>query len=261
MNYKKENLIKLSKLIEEISRQPDNYWFRDLIYQKLPSNNFDSFSSPKLEEIYEHCIRKIIKEHAEKFYSDFKLLGVKDKLIEDFVRMEKFRRDDNFEDFCLAAYQQLELIISTLLISKEFSNYFKENKDLPALLKYDNVTGNFIRRGNLTLGKLIFLTGDQTKINNQITAPIQGWFFNHKYRAVLFYYYFNKEIKTNTDLFDRIYDIGNFLYQGRNLNHRGSVQSQYQQNIIDDLIPNQHKYYFKFLGFLEDFVTTINKYI
>ena len=90
---------------------------------------------------------------------------------------------------------------------------------------------------------------------------MQGWFFIHKYRAILYYYYFNKELRTNSDLFDRIYEIGNFLYQGRNLNHRGAAQSQYQQNIIDDLIPNQHKYYFKFLGFLEDFITTINKHL
>jgi galactokinase/mevalonate kinase-like predicted kinase len=86
-------------------------------------------------------------------------------------------------------------------------------------------------------------------------------FFNHKYRAVLYYYYFNKELRTNSDLFDRVYEIGNFLYQGRNLIHRGASQSQYQQNIIDDLIPNQHKYYFKFLGFLEDFISTVNKNI
>ena len=261
MSYKKENLTKLLKLIDEISNQPDNYWFREILYQKVLPNKSDAISSPQLQQIYEHCIRKIITEHAQKFYFDFKLLEIKEKLIEDFIRMEKFRREDNFEDFCLAAYQQIELTINTLIISPEFCNYFRENKDLPALLKYDNETGNFIRRGNQTLCKLIFLTGDQAKINTQITTPIQGWFFNHKYRAVLYYYYFNKELKTNTDLFDRIYDIGNFLYQGRNLNHRGSIQSQYQQNIIADLIPNQHKYYFKFLGFLEDFITIINKHI
>ena len=41
--------------------------------------------------------------------------SMKEKLIQDFIRMERFRRDDNFEDFCLAAYQQIELIISTLI--------------------------------------------------------------------------------------------------------------------------------------------------
>jgi hypothetical protein len=257
----KGNLEKLIDFVIELSKLKENSWFKEELSRQLLINNSSELSSPQIDEIYEHCVYKIINDHAQRFYSDFKLFTVKEKLIQDFIRMERFRRDDNFEDFCLAAYQQIELIISTLLISPEFSNYFRENKDIPAVLKYDNTTGEFIRRGNQTIGKLIFLTSDQAKINIQITAPMQGWFFNHKYRAVLYFYYFNKELRTNSDLFDRIYEIGNFLYQGRNLNHRGAIQSQYQQNIIDDLIPNQHKYYFKFLGFLEDFITTINKNI
>jgi len=257
----KGNLEKLIDFVIELSKLNENSWFKEDLSRKLLVNNSSELSSPQLDEIYEHCVYKIINEHAQRFYSDFKLFTVKEKLIQDFIRMERFRRDDNFEDFCLAAYQQIELIISTLIISTEFWNYFKENKDLPAVLKYDNTTGEFIRRGNQTIGKLLFQTSDQAKINIQINAPVHGWFFNHKYRAVLYYYYFNKELRTNADLFDRVYEIGNFLYQGRNLNHRGAAQSQYQQNIIDDLIPNQHKYYFKFLGFLEDFITTINKQI
>jgi len=261
MSTNKNNLNKLIDFINELCEKQGNEWFSEKLKDKLISKSSVSFSSNHIDEIYEYCLQKIIKEHSEKFYHDFKLLDIKPRLIDDFIRMETFRRDDNFEDFCLAAYQQIELIISTLILSPEFSNYFRENKDLPAVLKYDIATGEFIRRGNQTIGKLIFLTSDQAKINIQITAPIQGWFFNHKYRAVLYFYYFNKELRTNSDLFDRIYEIGNFLYQGRNLNHRGAAQSQYQQNIIDDLIPNQHKYYFKFLGFLEDFITTINKNI
>lgn len=257
----KGNLEKLIDFVIELSKLNENSWFKEDLSRKLLVNNSSELTSPQLDEIYELCVFKIINEHAQRFYSDFKLFTVKKNLIQDFIRMERFRRDDNFEDFCLAAYQQLELIISTLIISTEFWNYFKENKDLPAVLKYDNATGKFIRRGNQTIGKLLFQTSDQAKIDIQINAPLQGWFFNHKYRAVLYYYYFNKELRTNSDFFDRIYEIGNFLYQGRNLNHRGASQSQYQQKIIDDLIPNQHKYYFKFLGFLEDFITTVNKHI
>jgi hypothetical protein len=252
----KEDLKLLLEFISKILEQEENGWFKENLKKVLLLNNNSSFS--QFDEIYEYCLKKIIKEHAKQFYNDFKLLDIKPRLVDDFVRMETFRRDDNFEDFCLAAYQQLEVIISELIISTDFSNYIRENKDLPSLLKYDVATGNFIRRGNQTIGKLIFLTSDQVKINTLINAPIQSWFFNHKYRAVLYYFYFNKEVKTNSDLFDRIYEIGNFLYQGRNLNHRGAVQSQYQQNIIDDLIPNQHKYYFKFLGFLEDFISKVN---
>ena len=255
----KGNLEKLIDFVVELSKHNENRWFKDNLSRKLLINNSSELTSPQLDEIYEHCVYKIISEHAQRFYSDFKLITIKEKLVQDFIRMERFRRDDNFEDFCLAAYQQIELIISTLTISLESSNYFIENINLPAVLKYDVATREFIRRGGQTIGKLLFQTSDQAKININITSPLQGWFFSHKYRAILYYYYFNKELRTNSDLFDRVYEIGNFLYQGRNLNHRGAAQSQYQQNIIDDLIPNQHKYYFKFLGFLEDFITTINK--
>jgi hypothetical protein len=261
MSTDKKNLNKLIDFINEICALPGNEWFCEKLKATLISKSSEGLSHLQINEIYEFCLQKIIKEHAEFFYQDFKLINIKSSLIDDFVRMETFRRDDNFEDFCLAAFQQLELIINTLIFSSEFSNYFKENKDLPSLLKYDNAERKFIRKGNQTVGKLVFQTSDQGKINTQLNTPIQGWFFNHKYRAVLYYYYFNMELKNNFELFDRVYEIGNFLYQGRNLNHRGTGQSQYQKNIIDDLIPNQHKYYFKFLGFLENFITTINKHI
>ena len=128
-------------------------------------------------------------------------------------------------------------------------------------MKYDSATKTYIRKGNQTISKLIFLTTEKDKIDKYINGATQSWFFNHKFRAVLYYFYFNKEIKSNTDLYEKVYEVGNFLYQGRNLNHRGTIQSRYQQNIIDDLIPNQHKYYFRFLGFLEDFVTSVNKHL
>lgn len=258
----KVKLLRLIEFVNEVAHLEGNDWFHIELMTKLNTGIASSLPPlVKIEEIHEFCIRLILKEHARKFYADFKLIDIKEKLIEDFIRMEKFRREDNFEDFCLAAYQQLESVISKLVTNSFFVEYFQQNKDTPALLKFDQVTQTYVRRGNQTVGKLIFLTSNNTKINNFLTLPVNNWFFNHKFRAVLYLFYFNKEIKTNTDLFDRIYNTGNFLYQGRNLNHRGVVQSQYQQEIIDDLIPNQHKYYFKFLGFLEDFITSINKHI
>lgn len=97
----------------------------------------------------------------------------------------------------------------------------------------------YVRRGNLTIGKLIFQNSDENKINNFLNGSINSWFFNQKLRAVIYLNYFNTEVKGNTDFYERVYNLGNFLYQGRNLNHRGSTQSLHQQEIIDDLKPNQ----------------------
>lgn len=254
----KETLLKLIDFIDELAKMQGNEWFYKNLKSRFTNKPVSDFSPTQVEEIYEYCLQKIIKDHAEKFYHDFKLDDIKPKLIEDFIRMESFRRDNNFEDFCLAAYQQLELIINTLIAFPKFSNYFKENKDLSAVLRYDKATEKWIRSGNQTIGKLIFQTGDQLKITTQISTPIQTWFFNQQYRAILYFFYFSKELKYNSDQFERVFNTGNFMYQGRNLNHRGGTKSHYQQNIIDDLIPNQHKYYFKFMGFLEDFITNVN---
>ncbi|WP_439504897.1 hypothetical protein [Sediminibacterium sp.] len=260
MDYKKESLIKLLKLVEEISKQPGYEWFRNEL-ELIFVNKSTNINNSVIDDIYEYCIKLIIKDHAEKFYSDFKISGIKEKLVNDFIRMEKFRREDNFEDFCLAAYQQLESIVNILITDPNLVEYIQNNKDFSALLKYDSATNSFIRKSSMTISKLIFSQIDEAKIFGYLNQPFSNWFFTNKFKAVLFYYYFNKEIKTNTDQFNRIYKIGNFLYQGRNLNHRGAPQSQFQQDVIDDLLPNQHKYYFKFLGFLEDFITTVNKHI
>ena len=258
MSIKRENLIKLLKLVDEISDQPENAWFLKQLKDRVFLKNPSQLHFPQIEEIYEYCIKRVIREHAERFYAEFKLQSIKARLVDDFIRMEKFRREDSFEDFCLAAYQQLEAIIMELIKPQNFIDYLRENKGIPAILRFDNDKREYVRKGNPTIGSLIFFTTDQSKIDRQISAPIQEWSFNEKYRSVLYYYYFNKDVRTNTNEFDRTYNMGYELYQARNLNHRGSNKTPYQQSAIDKLIPNQHKYYFKFLGFVEDFVTMTN---
>jgi hypothetical protein len=258
MHYKKESLNKLLDFISEIAKEKENEWFKQALISKIVSIDTHNPNESAISEIYEYCIRLIIKDHAAKFYKDFKLIDIKDALINDFIRMEKFRREDNFEDFCLAAFQQLEAIVNKLCIDHEIGKYFIENKNTPAILKFDRETNDYVRRGNQTVGKLIFQTSDEQKINDSLGKNIQHWYFNQKYRAVLYYYYYNTEIIATSDNYDKIYDVGNYLYQGRNLNHRGSVPSQFNQTILEVIVPNQHKYYFKFLGFLEDFVSGVN---
>ena len=263
MAQKKEHLQKLFSLVNQVANEPGNEWFKNELVTNFGGNLKIVLNETEksIKKIDEHFFKAIATKQAENFYRDFKLTTIKDKLILDFVRMEQFRREDNFEDFCLATYQQLESIINTLIESEIVINYFKLNKDLSALLKFDLTTQTFIPKGNQTVGKLIFLTSDQKKINDCLNSTLNNWFFNHKLRAIIYYFYFNKEVKNNTELFDKIYEVGKFLYQGRNLNHRGSTQSLYQQNILNELLPNQYKYYFKFLGFLEDFISNVNKNI
>ena len=62
----------------------------------------------RLDQIYEYCIEKIIRKQAEEFYNDFPIAEIREQLQSDFIKMEMFRRKNNFDDFCLSLYQQIE---------------------------------------------------------------------------------------------------------------------------------------------------------
>ena len=80
----------------------------------VPSASSVSISDEKIDQIYEYCIEKIIRKQATEFYKDFPLKSITLELIEDFVKMEFFRRKDDFGNFCLALYQQIENITNKL---------------------------------------------------------------------------------------------------------------------------------------------------
>jgi hypothetical protein len=254
MNYRKENLLKLLNLVEEIAKDKNNDWFKDDLYKRLFFNSYKPISSPVIDEIYEHCIRKIIKEHAEQFYADFKLTKIKEKLIDDFVRMEKFRRDDNFEDFCLAAFQQIEAIVNELS-TENIRLYFQK--------EYNTITHKSKNKANNSyeekrLWQLILYPGmTKEELNKKIEKNLQDWDFLERFKLVSFYYNFNKKIYNHHD-FNSNYFLLYDLYQTRNLNHRGGKTTEKQDTVIRKVKSNTHKYYFKFLGFLESFTTSIN---
>lgn len=64
----------------------------------------------RLDEIYELCIEKITRKQGDEFYADFPITSLRSTLAYDYNRMERFRRKDDFGDFCLAMYQQIENI-------------------------------------------------------------------------------------------------------------------------------------------------------
>ncbi len=251
----KEQIESLIKLVTEIANQPGNEWVKQRLIPEMgePIGN-------ELSQIYEYCIKNIAKEQAEKFYNNFKLDSLKQKLIEDFIRMETFRRNDNFEDFCLAAFQQIEAITNELSKRNELKKFIIENRFLNPFVVYDVGKSFYVRKESIkqNIGKLIFQKANEDEISEPLKQDPIKWFFSQKFRAVLFYYYFNTEIKSNQDKFDLIYDLGNYLYQARNLNHRSGENTHFQEKILKEIIPNKYKYYYKFLGFIEDFTTNVN---
>jgi hypothetical protein len=257
MSDNKQDLIKLLAFITELSATPNNNWFKKELLNKLvPITTVQPVNNSEISEIHEYCIKQILHEQAELFYKDFKLTEIVNLLCSDFVRMEQFRRSDNFEEFCLAMFQQIEQIVNTLstnilesYVRENWNTYLCSWKD-----KYGNIQGK-------SLWKFIFYFNlSEVDILSKINRPISAWDFNEKYKACLVFYYFKCVVNNYKD-FDIISNLIYELYQIRNLNHRGGKKTPKQVEITNKVNESKSKYYFKFLGVFEDFVTKINNAI
>ena len=87
----------------------------------------------RLDQIYEYCIQRVVRKQAEGFYKDFPLTDAIDGLVNDYCRMEEFRRRDDFACFSLSVYQQIRefgirKVYKKLVISPLFCNFIFENQ-------------------------------------------------------------------------------------------------------------------------------------
>ena len=175
--------------------------------------------------------------------------------------MEVFRSNGDFEDFCIAAFQQVENIVNMLVEKEYLKTYLDQNIMTSAILYVDKSTGKTFKPEKITttLGELLFSKGLATEILPIMEKRRTDWFFNYKLKAVLYYFYFKTELKYNASVFYLVFNIGNELYQSRNLNHRGGTKNDYQEDTIEKVLANKQNYYLIFSGFIGDFVMTINK--
>lgn len=258
MSENKQDLLKLLDFIIEISAMPNNNWFKNELVNKLvPLNSPKIGNNSEISEIHEYCIKKILQDQAKMFYKDFKLLNINNELFNDYVRMEQYRREDNFEEFCMAMFQQIELIVNTLS-NNNIENYVKENWNTFLISWIDKNDGS--RKGKLLWQFIFNYKLTQEELEKKINKPIIEWDFNEKYKSVLVFNYFNK-VLSNYKEFDLISNGIYELYQVRNLNHRGGKKTQKQIEVTTKIKDSKSKYYFKFLGLFEDFVTKVNETI
>ncbi len=220
----------------------------------------------RINQIYEYCIEKIIKQQAIEFYEDFPLQSVKNVLIEDFVRMESFRRKDNFGDFCLSLYQQIECMTNRLCEKKELSDITEKMWGHPAYLKIEKGKEPSIsnRSGDYTIASLLFPGNDRQSGNTNAfvksRVSLQTQYAIDKIRTIVYFMGYKAMMKSSDyDSFVEITSLLNDIYQCRNMNHRGNTQSQWEKETFDRIIPLKSLYYFKFLGVLAQYVEYIKE--
>ncbi len=239
------------------------------ISQSTPSSN------AQLDEIYEYCIERVVRKQAQEYYAAFPIESIRQQLIDDFCRMERFRRADNFGDFCLAAYQQIECICRSLANNTDLENitkklwahsayvYTGERKD-NEYLPVEDISIGVRYKGNYRVADLIFPGLDKNDntpwANKKYEVPLASQLAGDLMRIIIYFVCYQGMLKnTEYEHYKTFCDISNQLYQCRNLNHRGSEPKDWQKEIVNNILAKRSMYYFIFLGELVHFVDTVSK--
>ena len=254
----------LNKIVRLCSQNPE-FDMKLRKQLRVASANFGLLDDERINQIYEYCIEEVIRQQATEFYADFPLFTIKDDLIEDFVRMEFFRRKDNFGDFCLALYQQIECMTNTILSDERLSDITKSMWELPAYLNTKECKNPpiFVRSygSDYTIAKLLFPYENKQSGNSnaseKIAIPLQKQSAKDKMRIIVYFLGYKAMMKSSDyDSFKEVTSLLKDIYQCRNMNHRGNSPSP---EIQDRILPLKSLYYFKFLGVLAQYVEYIKE--
>ena len=244
MAQKKEHLKKLLDFIGIIVKDPENNDFKIGLHNLLGVENTPTpvvvnGNNEKIDHIYEYCIEEVLQRQAEEFYAYFPISEIASELVEDFVRMERFRREDNFGDFSLAVYQQIECITNHLYDNLASQTFFNTIKDQPAyaIKQIEN------RNKQLKKEKPVadFIKLDKAGAMDKV--------------SMVLYFIKDATMQFDNSLFQSIRDI----YECRNLNHRESKPTEKQAERISRILPYKSSYYLMFQGTLFSFVAGISK--
>ena len=110
-----EDKDKIEKILIRLSdklKEPQNKDLLEVFLNQL--SPLLSTGEKRLDSIYELCIEKIIREQAKAFYNNFPIEEIRPTLVNDYIRMERARRRDDFEEFCMAVYQQIECMVNKI---------------------------------------------------------------------------------------------------------------------------------------------------
>lgn len=231
----------------------------------VASANFAISEDERIAQIYEYCIEKIIRKQAEEFYEDFPIKSIVPILKEDFIRMEFFRRKDNFWDFCLSLYQQIECMTNKLCEDSALNDITSNMWGCPAYVKSEKDTPVDISKrssSDYSIANLVF-PGQNKKTGNLYSieksqSALQAQVAKDKMKIIVYFLGYKGAMKSSDyDSYREFTSLLGDIYQCRNMNHRGNTQNEWEIAILDRIYPQKSFYYFKFMGGLAQYVDYI----
>ena len=247
--------------------------FNDELRKKLGITsvaNSALIDDERLSQIYEYCIEDILRKQADNFYDVFKNSAFKDNLVSDYIRMERFRRRNEFGDYALALYQQIETILNAIFMRPDFKEIINK---MWRIVFYKYFDKNKNKNIEWTIGDIIF--GKDTEENQWNTKGIKRsendeLTTRDKIRIVLFYFKYFASSKYDSGngcyiscynyneykiIFDSLWDI----YSCRNTNHRNPEQEESEK--VKTIMQKSSYSYFQFNWALTEFVWLTSNYV
>lgn len=247
--------------------------FNDELRKKLGITSSASsalIDDERLNQIYEYCIEDILRKQATNFYDVFKNSAFKENLVSDYIRMERFRRRNEFGDYALALYQQIETILNAIFMQPYFKEIINKMWHIVFYKYFDKNKNKYIE---WTISAIIF--GKDTEENQWSTKDIKRsendrLTTRDKIRIVLFYfkYFINSKYDIENGcyissynyneykiIFDSLWDI----YSCRNTNHRNPEQKENEK--VKNIMQKSSYSYFQFNWALTEFVWLTSNYV
>ena len=270
MGQDKKQLSKLLTFVKGLYDDPDNKEFaagiQSIVLNDIQMGDGREKWTKQINEIYELCLRKNLREQAEDLYKDLPLIGIAEDLVSLYVEMENARRANDFDSFGRYLFLQIELIVGTIIKEDDFKRIYEAIRKMKPLNRFNretktNFRADFIQNKTNkdgtkekvtkdTVDKFLFIT------NESCGKPIESLGTIDKCRIVLYTVCYQAKISgwpsEDFDALSAIYNIRNHE------SHTGVNMTDAQQEYYDRLVVDKTKNYLRFLGFLFAFIKGIS---
>ena len=247
MGQDKKQLEHLLSFVSAVYNDPDNKEFADGIQDMIKKDlqGDKSSWSGKIDQIYEYCLSKNLREQAKDFYKNFPLTSIKQTLIERYIEMEEARRKDNFDSFGRCLFLQIESIVKAIFQDSAFVDTFRAMYDSPSTLDtsdWSNLSVDKRYSKSKPIHEILF------RDDSNRTRETKNIFISDKICIVLYFIcykamlVFNDISRFNEDKF-LLYDIS---IVRNHESHEGGEITKYQKNRYEEISRNVGQSYLKF---------------
>ncbi len=265
MGQDKKQLTKLLAFVKELYDNPDNKEFAAGIESMVLNDLKYRKENSKIDEIYELCIRKFLKEQAEDLYKDFPLVEIAQDLSAFYIEMENARRKNDIDAFGFFLFKQLELITGVLVKDREVVDTFDTLRTQKPFTVYNRDLEGKIRVADKfynTVEEFILVKDRINDTYSSMGKSLDRLFTIEKIKAIIYIVVNKGDVPIRHEQLNEDFRILQSIYNLRNRyahnsNNANENQILYYNMIIEDKTKNS----LRFLNFLMMFVQgVINNY-